>query len=495
MKSLELSNREVSYKLVEYMNALERRGYYNGSVLVARNGQILLSQGYGMASFEHEAVNTSITKFRLGAITKGFTAIAILQLQEQGKLSVDDFICRHLPGYPNGESITIHHLLSNSSGIPDYPRMEGYWVKTMRLFATIEDTFQTFKDQPLEYTPGEQYSYSSSNYIILSAIIEKVSGLSYNEYIFERICRPLNMNNTGIEDGRSVLKDCASGYSVCKEIFRSEFVDMSIHLGAGAMYSTVEDLYVWDRALYTERLISERSLKMLFDQKTPPCGSYGWIVDEHILNKKVRKRIGHVGSMNGFWADFNRYVDDDLVIIVLSNVNLTPVETMSRRLAQIAYGESVEVLQEVHPIKLDPNEMEQYAGIYEYGRDDSIVASSKHTSADMEEALNLLTSMKIPDIAVGRFHAIFQQYGIHTDHTIIVICEKGKLYLFMPKQYHGAWFQYEFIPVSRAADSTTWVALHIDEQVVFNHSSGEEMGFIHRDVNGNQIYVRRIHSI
>ncbi|OPA72955.1 hypothetical protein BVG16_31350 [Paenibacillus selenitireducens] len=494
MNTNELSHMELSTKLKCFMDALHSRGYFNGAVLAARNGQILLSQGYGMADFVHDMPNTTKTKFRLGAITKAFTVMAILQLQEQGKLSVDDFIDRYLPDYPNGNLISIHHLLSNASGITDYPGIEGYWEKTMRLYSTIDETISSFRDKPLLYTPGEHQNYCSSNYILLGSIIERVSGLTYADYISEKICQPLNMMNTGVEDGRSVLKHFASGYSVCKEIIQAEYVDMSIHLGAGAMYSTVEDLFLWDRALYTDVLVRKHSLKKLFEHYTPPCGSYGWIVSEQTINNRARKRIGHSGSMNGFWADFNRYVDEDMVIVVLSNINLTPVEIISQHLAQIALGEDVCVPEDVHPIQINPNEMKQYAGIYECG-DRRTEVFNEQSLAYMNEALDLLTDMKISDIVIGRFHKIFQQYGISKDRTIVVTYEQGKLYLFMPKQCHGAWFKYEIIPVSKYLNLTTWIARNIDEQVVFEIDPSGEISFTHRDVNGNQVSARKIQLI
>ncbi len=135
------------------------------------------------------------------------------------------------------------------------------------------------KNKPLEFMPGEEHRYSSSPYILLSAIIEKISGISHGEYIKERIFRPLYLEHTGVEDCRSIIKNLASGYSVCKEQIHAEYVDMTLHLSAGAMYSTVEDLYLWDRALYTDTLVSKDSLKILSDQCTAYCGSYGWVTN------------------------------------------------------------------------------------------------------------------------------------------------------------------------------------------------------------------------
>ncbi|MEC0174559.1 serine hydrolase [Paenibacillus favisporus] len=481
MSNIQMNHNETSLKLRRYMHALASRGYFNGAILVAQHGRILLNEGYGMANFEHDVPNSPNTKFRIGSLTKAFTAMAILQLQEQGKLNVQDYIGQYLEDYPNGHLISLHHLLSHSSGIPDYPGFPGYWEQTQRLYSTLEETIQMIKDKPLEFTPGEEHRYCSSSYILLSAIIEKVSGISYGEYIKERICQPLHLENTGIEDCRTIVKDLASGYSVCKEIIHAEYVDMTLHLGAGAMYSTVEDLYVWDRALYTDTLVSKDSLKILFDQYTTYCGSYGWVVDEQKINKQPRKRIGHFGSMNGFWSDFNRYVNDDLVIIVLSNFDLTPVQRISQCLAELALGGELQELGTTNPIHINDSILKQLEGIYEYGEK---TEQGQNFERNMKDALVQLVHMDIPKISIGVFYKVFQEYGINPNSTIIVTYEDSKLFLFMQKN-HGAWYKYEIYPVSNQANSITCVAKDLDERVVFNIKPSGGVRISHFDVYGN----------
>ncbi|MGO4789267.1 serine hydrolase domain-containing protein [Paenibacillus sp. 2KB_20] len=469
-------------KLNDYMDALANRGYFNGAVLVAEGNKILLRKGYGMANFEHDVPNTPQTKFRIGSLTKGFTAMAVLQLQEQGKLRIDDPIQIYIPDYPNGDIITIHHLLTNTSGIPDYPSFPDYWKETMRLYATIEQTIGSFKDKPLQFPPGEGFSYTSSSYILLGFIIEKTSGISYERYISERICKPLNLVNTGCEDGRTLLKQFASGYSICKGIIPTEYVDMCLHVGAGVMYSTIDDLYLWDRALYRDDLIGKHVRDQLFGSMTSPVGSYGWVVTEQSINNKPRKRVWHNGTMNGFYVEFNRYIDEEIAIIVLSNINLTPIDIISQCLAKIVMGEDVAQPGAIQPLDIAPNTLEKYAGIYSTaeGNIDSLQADQ------LTEALDQLTIINTPRFAVGLFYDTFYRFGIDPRSTVVVTFEDDRLYLFMQKN-EGAWFKYELIPVSQQTNTLKCVTVHIDEQLEFHTDPDGYLRLIHFDPAGNRI--------
>ncbi|MBE9914159.1 beta-lactamase family protein [Paenibacillus donghaensis] len=474
---------EVSEKLNTYMDALADQGYFNGAVLVAQENQIILSKGFGMANFEHDVHNTSTTKFRLGALTKSFTSVAIIQLQDQGLLDANDPITLYIPNYPNGNIITIHHLLTNSSGIPDYPTFPHFWKKTMKLYSTIEQTIESFKDKPLQFTPGEGYNYTSSSFLLLSYIIEKVSGMSYQKYITDHLLSPLNMRNTGIEDGRTLLKHFASGYSICKGIIPTEYVDMSLHAGAGGMYSTVEDLYLWDRALSKDGILTQQQWERLFGEDTSPFGSYGWVVTEQFINNKSRKRVWHNGTMNGFYAEFNRYVDEDITIIVLSNVNLTPVDVICERLAKIVMGEEVLPPNPFSRISIAPNELRKYAGIYNTGEEATSIDSTRVT--ELREALDKLSSIDNPKFAVGLFYETFYQYGIDTTKTAVVTYEEDTLYLFIQKNW-GAWFKYEIVPLSKEDNSLICTTLHIKEQIEFRIEPNGRLRLIHLDPHGHR---------
>ncbi|MBN3526779.1 serine hydrolase domain-containing protein [Paenibacillus apiarius] len=473
--------------LKQYMNALSRNGHFNGAALVAHQGNILLCDGYGMANWEHEAPNSPHTKFRIGSITKGFTALAIMQLQELGLLSVHDAISGYLPGYPRGDEITLHHLLTHTSGIPDYAGLPDYWERTMRLYSPIEQTIASFQHEPLQFVPGERTSYTSSSFILLSAVIEKVSGLSFADYIAKRICLPLGMKDSGVENGRTLLKHFASGYSVCGEIIPAEYVDMSISLGGGGMYSTIADLYKWDRALYTEALISHESLRHIFGPYSPIFGGYGWVVTEEMIGGTKRKRAAHHGTMNGFCADFNRFVNDELVVIVLSNVNITPVERVSGDLARIVFGEELAVPATMTAIELAAGEMGLYPGIYERAEQDG----PHDADIQWQEAFASLSRLGTSEIAVGVYVNRFQEFGIHPGRTIIITEEGQKLYLQMAKR-HGAWYKYEIVPISANEHGTTFTAKHIDERIIFTRDNQGSITIEHRDAYGNRMSAAKM---
>ncbi|QYR22477.1 beta-lactamase family protein [Paenibacillus sp. sptzw28] len=474
---------EVSEKLNTYMNTLADQGYFNGAVLVAEENRTLMSKGFGMANFEHDVRNTSTTKFRLGAITKSFTAIAIIQLQDQGLLNDNDPISLYIPDYPNGNIITIHHLLTNSSGIPDYSSFPLYWEKTMRLYSTTEQTIESFKDKPLQFTPGDGCNYTSSPFILLSYIIEKVSGISYQKYITNSILSPLNMRNTGVDDGRTLLKHSASGYSIYKGIIPTEYVDISLHAGAGGMYSTVEDLYLWDKALSRDGILSQQKWEQLFGSNTSPFGSCGWVVTEQFINNKTRKRVWHNGTMNGFYSEFNRYIDENITIIVLSNVNLTPVDVICERLAKIVMGEEVVPPNPVVRISIASDELRKYAGIYNTGEETNSKDSVEE--AQLREALDKLTSIDNPKFAVGLFYEIFYEYGIDPTKTVVVTYEDDAIYLFMQKN-KGAWFKYEIVPVSKQDNSLTCITLHIEERVEFRIEPNGRLRLTHLDPHNHR---------
>lgn len=345
----------------EYINAYMKIGKFSGSILIAKNGKILLSKGYGMANFELDVPNIPKTKFRLASITKPFTAMAIMQLQEKGLLSVDGRINKYLPDYPEtGEDITIHHLLTHTSGIPDFTDFPEY-ATMMKFPCSIEKTIEKFKDKPLEFTPCEKFSYSNSGYILLSAIIEKLSKISYEEYIKREIFQPLNMENSGYDHHRTLLKNRASGYSLIGDkLINADYYDMSIPSGAGGLYSTVEDMFLWDQALYTEKLVKKTSLEKMFTPFKANYG-YGWFI-----NKKFnRKCISHGGGVNGFSTYIARYVDDRLVIVVLSNNDEAPTGDIADGLAAIVFGEKYEMPKERIAINVDPRIYNKYLGKYE----------------------------------------------------------------------------------------------------------------------------------
>ena len=352
---------DVQEKVDDYINAYIQMYQFSGSILIAKNGQILVKKGYGYANYEFSIKNNPEIKFRIGSLTKGFTAVAILQLEEKGLLNVNDKLQKYISDYPRGDEITIKHLLTHTSGIPDHAEFEDFNKERRVFHYDILETIENFKNKPLEFNPGERFKYSNSNYILLGFIIEQVSKISYPEYVRQNIFEPLKMNNSGFENPESIIKNFAQGYCFNKnEIEKAKYRDMSNAHASGALYSTIEDLYIWDRALYLEELINNKSKEKMFTAFKDIYG-FGWSI-VNILNHKM---IGHSGEIDGFTSNISRFINDDICIIVLSNFEHTPIGRISSDLAAIVFNEKYTIPEIIKTIKLTESLLHSYIGKYE----------------------------------------------------------------------------------------------------------------------------------
>jgi CubicO group peptidase (beta-lactamase class C family) len=317
-----------------------------GTVLVAEHGKIIYKKGFGMANKEWDILNQPNTKLRLGSITKQFTAMLILQLVEEGKLKLEVPITTYLPDYPkvNGNKITIHNLLTHSSGIPNYTDSPDFMKDKSRDHFEPEAFIKTFADLPLEFNPGQKFDYSNSGYFVLGYIIEKVTGKSYEKCLEERIFKPLNMLNSGFDHADTILKNRATGYEKNGSTYvNSNFIDMSLPYSAGSLYSTVEDLYLWDQALYTEKLLSSKSRELLFFPHITTGASnygYGWGVFELPLENSTEKLkiVEHTGGINGFRTIISRALNDKNLIVLLSNSGTSELNPISKAIRAILYN-------------------------------------------------------------------------------------------------------------------------------------------------------------
>jgi CubicO group peptidase (beta-lactamase class C family) len=314
---------QTTSQLTAKADAYIKAAGLQGSVLLVKSGKVLLSKGYGLANIELDVPNKPETKFRLGSITKQFTAAAILQLQEKGKLRVDDPISKYIQGTPaTWSSVTIQHLLTHTSGIPSYTDEAGYQAHMREQVGTPLDFIKRFRDRPLDFTPGEKFHYDNSGYFLLGVIIEQVSGVRYEDYLRKNIFEPLRMAATGYDWPAAILKDRASGYSKGdggKKI-NADFLEMGQPYAAGSLYSTVLDLYQWDRALYTTKVLSAQSLQAAFTPNPYDWAAgikygYGW----GIAQVHGHKAVGHGGGINGFSTVIWRAIEEDATSIVLSN--------------------------------------------------------------------------------------------------------------------------------------------------------------------------------
>ncbi|MEO6302313.1 MAG: serine hydrolase [Bacteroidia bacterium] len=293
------------------------KNMFSGSVLIAKKGKVLLSKGYGMANYSYEVPNASSTKFKLASMSKQFTAMAIMILQEKGKINLDDKLTKYISNYPNGDKITIHHLLTHTSGIPSYNELNRSFLDSIfGIPHTLEQIIAITKNKALEFEPGSKFKYCNSGYILLTYIIEKSSGKKYGDYIKETIFDPLGMKNSGLHNNKEILKNMADGYiEVNNKLEHCKYMDMSFASGAGGLYSTVEDLFLWERSFYTEKLVKKATLEKVV---TPfkDVYAYGWMVDKYLDHKWIY----HAGYVFGFSGIISRFPDDELCIIILRNV-------------------------------------------------------------------------------------------------------------------------------------------------------------------------------
>jgi CubicO group peptidase (beta-lactamase class C family) len=351
---------EIQTKVDEYMNAAVTVNGFSGSILVAENGQPVVSLGYGMANLELAVPNTPQTVFRVGSVTKQFTAMAIMILQERGKLRLGDPVSQYLTDCPAAwQPITVRHLLTHTSGIPSYTNFPDF-ARTAVLPTSSAEMFGMLKDKPLDFAPGEKFAYSNSGYYLLGLVIERASGKPYADFLRESIFTPLGMNQTGYDNPSRIIRNRAAGYArQVGETVNAAYMDMTIPYAAGALYSTTEDLLRWDRALYTENLVSQKSLDEIF---TPNQGGYGygWMIGTRF----DRKVIAHGGGIYGFAAHLDRFPADRVTVIVLGNVEGVSVGRIANDLAAIVFGAPYEIPKERKAITVGPTVLEQYVGQY-----------------------------------------------------------------------------------------------------------------------------------
>lgn len=278
---------------------------FSGSVLISKNGKILLRTAYGYKDFAKRVPNTPETQFRIGSLTKQFTASLILLLESEGKLKTSDPMVKYLPQYPNAENITLDHLIHHSSGIPNFIFFPDY-RKFMNQKHELHQMVLRFKDLPLEFSPGTAFNYSNSGYYLLGVIIEQVTGMTYEEALHQYILSKIPMPHTGIETNSSKL---AKGHIIHGSgMTEAPDIHLSVPYSAGAMYSTVDDLYAWQgkiKGSFFSPAHKQKRLDIQFDNY-----GYGiWI--DHVLSQS---RIWHTGGINGFRAVMSFYPETEVIM-------------------------------------------------------------------------------------------------------------------------------------------------------------------------------------
>lgn len=352
----------IPAKLDRYVQKFVDQNLFSGAVLVAEKGKMLLCKAYGMANLEHGVFNKPDTKFNIESITKSFTALAIMKLQELDLLSVQDNLSKYIPDYPHGTTITIHHLLSQTSGIKNSAFGPDYKKESKQSYS-LEQRIALFKDHPQEFAPGEKFDYGDNNYVLLSYIIEKVSGQSYEKFLQKYIFEPLDMRTSGCTDYKRIIKHRAAGYTFDKydELVNGDYIDKSFEAGAGTVYSTVRDMYRLDKALYSNKILSQKSLNAMFTPHNESYG-YGWVIKQTPYGKVVSHSGG---GFDGFSSYFHRNIHKKICIIILNNIQDMPVIHIAENLERIVLGKSPEQsTKKPIEISMNPAIYDQYVGSY-----------------------------------------------------------------------------------------------------------------------------------
>tara|TARA_R110000787_G_scaffold108621_1_gene217007 strand:+ start:3926 stop:5686 length:1761 start_codon:yes stop_codon:yes gene_type:complete len=339
-------------QIEELIKTYQEYGKFNGSVLVADQGTVIYKKGFGMANMEWDIPNQPNTKHRLGSVTKQFTAMLVLQLVAEGKLNLQKPITTYLPDYPKatGDIITTHHLLTHTSGIPNYTSFPKFMEDESRNPYTPAAFVKMFDEKELDFAPGEKFSYSNSGYFLLGILVEKLSGKSYEQMLQDKIFTPLNMKETGYDNHGDILKNRATGYEKQGGGYvNSRYLDMTIPYAAGSMYSTVEDLYKWDQALYTTTLLPKEYMTLYFKPYITAFGSadyaYGWAVGYSKIGTSTDSiyTIGHGGGINGFNTNISRATSDKSLVVLLNNTGGAPLDDMTKAIRGIMYGKTYDM--------------------------------------------------------------------------------------------------------------------------------------------------------
>lgn len=353
---------EIDRLLAETFKA-DRNG---AAVMVTHKGKTLYHKAFGMANLELDVPMRPEHVFRIGSVTKQFTAAAILKLAEEGKLNIQDELTQFLPDYPtHGKKITVEHLLTHTSGIQSYTDMPEWDPATHRKDFTPEELINYFKDKPMNFDPGTEFRYNNSGYVLLGYIIEKASGKTYGEYIRDAFFKPLGMKNSYYGDTEPLIKNRAAGYSqgdVEGTLVNSPFLSMTQPYAAGSLLSTVEDLNIWSQALHGGKVLQPASYQaMITPYKLSSGAPNRYAYGLQLGNLLGSLTIEHSGGIHGFLSDMVYLPKEELCVAILTNCDCEPPSNLTARVAALLTNKPFQP----EKIKVDAQQLEQYVGVYE----------------------------------------------------------------------------------------------------------------------------------
>lgn len=358
------SAEELERRLDGYVSAHVEASDFSGTVLLAKDGDPLFLKSYGLANRGWGIPNAADTKFRIGSITKSFTAMLVLQLREEGRLGLEDSISEYIERCPDTwKPVTLRHLLTHTSGLPSHDR-HPEWQAHRMVPHTAEQILDYVRDAPLGFKPGEGFRYNNGGYYLLGLVIERVTGQKYEEALEQRVLAPSGMTDTGYDWPHAIIPKRASGYDGRGSALRkTPPLDMQGFLGSGSLYSTALDLLKWDQMLYGDRLLSLESKELMWE---PVREGYalGWEVTGPSTQTFGHTRHAHSGGINGFGACFVRVPEPRLTAVVFSNNESTPATVMTDAILAIYYGQEVEMPVAQTIAGVDPAIYEQYIGGY-----------------------------------------------------------------------------------------------------------------------------------
>lgn len=404
-------------------------------VLVAKHGQIIYKKAFGSADLELNVTLNPDMVFNLASITKQFTAVAILQLVEQGKISLQDSLQKFIPDFPSkGHIITIENLLTHTSGIKDYMQIDYPNSYMERLDYRPKQLIDSFKNFALEFEPGTKFSYSNSGYYLLGYIIEKITGKRYQSYVQDNLLTPLGLIHTYFDSAGIVIPNRVNGYQKDDTVFKNaDYWSPTIEYAAGGLISNVDDLFKWHNGLYSYRILKKENLQKAFTSFQLKDGTstdygYGWF----LKTSNGIKSIEHAGGIPGFITNEIYFPAEDIFIAILCNCGAAPVDELSVNISGIVIGKPLQT-----DIKVDSKTLDKYVGVYKMSID------SNRTIIMLKKNNQLFAKVSETDI----FPIVFQsetkfQFKNILDASCEFITENGKVTKFNVSQNgHYEWIK------------------------------------------------------